>query len=197
MTPRSFDGAPMRVHREVTRACGLACRHLRAKASLARDPDELTTAEGRSVLDQIAACGDTKPHAILTRGDAIERPDRFELIARAKDVRLRISVLPSANRLLTREVVQRLAAAGVHAISLRIDGCSPERHDAMRGVGGCFERTLTAAHATATTSLQVGALRARRTSKLVVAIGRATIEVGSDFEAKLLRAVVDALGVWS
>jgi len=155
LTPRLFDSAPMRVYWEVTRACGLACRHCRAEASLARDPDELTTAEGHAVLDRIAAFGDTKPHAILTGGDPVERADLFELIAHAKDVGLRVSVSPSATPRLTPEVVQRLAAAGVDAISLSIDGSSPARHDALRGVGGCFERTLSAARATATTSLQV------------------------------------------
>ncbi len=36
-------------------------------------------------------------------------------------------------------------AAGVEAISLSLDGATAASHDALRGVPGCFERTLEAA----------------------------------------------------
>jgi radical SAM protein len=150
-----FDRVPMRVYWEVTRACGLACRHCRAEASLESDPDELSTGDGRAVLERIAAFGEPKPHVILTGGDPLERKDLFELIAYARTIELRVSVSPSATPRLTPDVVGRLAAAGVDAISLSIDGSSAERHDAFRGVNGCFARTLEAARATSSTSLQV------------------------------------------
>jgi len=144
----------MRVYWEVTRSCALACRHCRAEASSARDPDELTLAEGRAVLDRIAAFADPKPHVILTGGDPLEREDLFELIAHARGVGLGVSVSPSATPRLTPGVVERLALAGVDAVSLSIDGSSAQRHDALRGVDGCFARTLTAAHAAASAALQ-------------------------------------------
>jgi radical SAM protein len=131
------------------------CRHCRAQASPARDPDELTTAEGRAVLDRIAGFAEAKPHVILTGGDPLERADLFELVAYSREVGLRVSVSPSATPRLTPEVIECLAAAGVDAISLSIDGSSPARHDALRGVVGCFARTLKAARATRNTPLQV------------------------------------------
>ncbi len=155
MNSSAFERAPMRVYWEVTRACGLSCRHCRAEASLARDPDELTSAEGRGLLERISAFGESKPHVVLTGGDPLERADLFELIAHARSAGLRVSVSPSATPRLTPDVVERLAAAGVDAISLSIDGSSAERHDALRGVAGCFNRTLAAARATAITPLQV------------------------------------------
>lgn len=145
----------MRVYWEVTRACSLACRHCRAQASMWRDPGELTPAEGRAVLDQIAGFADPKPHVVLTGGDPLERTDLFELIAYARGIGLRVSVSPSATPRLNPEIVGRLAASGIDAISLSLDGSSADRHDALRGVDGCYARTLTAARATAGTSLQV------------------------------------------
>ena len=147
--------APQRVYWEVTRACSLACRHCRAEATTRADPGQLTSAEGRALLDRLAAFGDPKPKVILTGGDPLERPDLFELIAHARSLGLGVSVSPSATPALTPEVVFRLANAGVEAISLSIDGATAARHDELRGVPGCFERTLMAARAAANARLMV------------------------------------------
>jgi MoaA/NifB/PqqE/SkfB family radical SAM enzyme len=81
MTARySFAHAPMRVYWEITRACGLACRHCRAEAATHRAKEELDTEEGFRLLEQRAA-GSPKPHVVLSGGDPLERPDLFELIA--------------------------------------------------------------------------------------------------------------------
>jgi MoaA/NifB/PqqE/SkfB family radical SAM enzyme len=153
--PLSFDAAPRRVYWEVTRACSLACRHCRAEATSHPAPGELTLAEGRSLLERIAAVGDPKPHVVLTGGDPLERGDLFELIAHARSLGLVVAVSPSATPRLTPSAIQALADAGVHAISLSLDGATAARHDTLRGVSGCFERTLNAARAAAQIALSV------------------------------------------
>jgi AdoMet-dependent heme synthase len=150
-----FDHAPLRVYWEVTRACDLACRHCRAAAVPDRDPAELDGAEALAVLEQIAAFGPPGPHLVLTGGDPLKRPDLFDLIAAARARGLKVSVSPSATPLLTRGTIGRLRAAGVDAISLSIDGSTPERHDAFRGFRGTFARTLAAAHAAGDVGLPV------------------------------------------
>lgn len=150
-----FERAPRRVYWEITRACSLACRHCRAEASTHADPAELTSAEGLALLERLASFGDPKPKVILTGGDPLEREDLFELIAHARSLDLGVSVSPSATPKLTSESVFRLANAGVEAISLSIDGATAERHDALRGVPGCFDRTLVAARAAANARLPV------------------------------------------
>ena len=151
----TFDRAPQRVYWEITRACSLACRHCRAEASPRPDPGELTNAQGHALLDRLAAFGDPKPKVILTGGDPLEREDLFDLISYAQSLGLGVSVSPSATPRLTSEVIFRLANAGVEAISLSIDGATAARHDALRGVPGCFERTLVAARAAANARLPV------------------------------------------
>jgi MoaA/NifB/PqqE/SkfB family radical SAM enzyme len=80
------------VYWEITRACGLACRHCRAEASPSADPNELTHDEGLALLERVASFGDPKPHIVLTGGDPLERSDLFELVAYARSVGLRVSV---------------------------------------------------------------------------------------------------------
>ena len=136
---------PQRVYWETTRACDLACRHCRAEASPDADPAELTTAEGRRLLERVAAFGEPLPHVVLTGGDPLKRQDLFELIAAARALGLRVSVAPSATPLLTRDALLKLLAAGIDAISLSLDGSTSEGHDALRGIPGTYDRTLEAA----------------------------------------------------
>lgn len=140
-----FASAPQRVYWEITRACDLACRHCRAEAAPDPDRDELSTAEGLALIERLTRFGRPGPHLVLTGGDALKRQDLFLLIERARALGLSVSVAPSATRLLTVEAIRRLRAAGVEAISLSLDGAAAASHDALRGVPGCFDRTLEAA----------------------------------------------------
>ena len=137
-----FDERPFIAIWEVTQACDLACVHCRASAQPERDPMELSTAEGKGLIDQIAAL--RVPVFVLTGGDPIKRPDLFELIDYACQVRVRVSLTPSATPLLTKEVVSRLKDAGLARLAVSMDGASAETHDAFRGMAGSFARTLDA-----------------------------------------------------
>jgi radical SAM protein with 4Fe4S-binding SPASM domain len=144
-TPQFIHTRPLRVYWEVTRACDLACRHCRATANPYADPAELTRAEGKRLLEELASFGEPAPHVIFTGGDPLKRRDLFELIDAAHELGLHVSVAPSATPLLTDEALLALAGAGVDAISLSLDGSTAERHDAIRGITGTYQRTLEAA----------------------------------------------------
>ncbi|MFX7792967.1 hypothetical protein ABTK00_21240, partial [Acinetobacter baumannii] len=55
--PFDFARAPLLVIWETTRSCSLTCAHCRADADTTVDPDELTTAEGFALIDQVVAMG--------------------------------------------------------------------------------------------------------------------------------------------
>ncbi len=139
-----FADAPRRVYWEITRACDLACLHCRAEAAPCADPRELNTATGLRLLARLARAN-PRPHVIFTGGDPLKRKDLFQLIAAARELGMGVSVSPSGTPLLTEEAIDSLLVAGVEAISVSIDGSTPERHDAVRGVPGCLERSLVAA----------------------------------------------------
>jgi len=137
-----FNERPFIAIWEVTQACDLACVHCRASAQPDRSPMELSTEEGKDLIDQIAAM--KVPVFVLTGGDPIKRPDLFELIGHARARGVRVSLTPSATPLLTREIVARLKEAGLARLAVSMDGASAETHDAFRGMSGSFARTLDA-----------------------------------------------------
>ncbi|MEZ4220016.1 MAG: radical SAM protein [Polyangiaceae bacterium] len=139
-----YSNAPRRVYWELTRACGLACRHCRAEAQKTRAPDELGTEEAFAVLRSLQSAKPT-PVVVLTGGDPLERPDFLEILKYAKGLGLHVDVAPSVTPRLTREAVNELAEAGVGAMSLSLDGSNALQHDSLRGIPGVFERTLEAA----------------------------------------------------
>lgn len=137
-----FDQTPFIVIWEVTQACDLACVHCRACAQPSRNPLELSTEEGKRVIDDIAEMG--SPVFVITGGDPLKRPDIFELIEYASSKGVRTSLTPSATPLITREAIQRLKDCGLARLAVSLDGPTPAIHDAFRRVEGSFEWTMNA-----------------------------------------------------
>ena len=152
---RDYATNPMIVYWEMTQACGLACRHCRADAMTQAHPQELTHAESRDLLRQIAAFGDPLPHLILTGGDPLQRADLYDLIDDANALGLSVSITPAATTRLTREVIAELKAHGVQSLGLSLDGSDAARHEAVRGVPGCFDLTMRAARLAAEFDLPI------------------------------------------
>jgi radical SAM protein len=169
---RDYAQTPLIVYWEMTQACALACRHCRAEAMPKCHPNELTHEESRQFLRQIAGFGDPLPHLILTGGDPLQRPDLYDLIDEAQELGLQVSITPSATDALTEEVIHRLKEHGIQSLGLSLDGSNAARHEAVRGVAGCFEWTMRAARAAAHLEMpiQVNTLVAEQTADDLPAI---------------------------
>jgi MoaA/NifB/PqqE/SkfB family radical SAM enzyme len=139
-----YSHAPRRVYWELTIACGLACQHCRAGAIKERSSEELSLEEVFAVLRSLARA-EPKPAVVLTGGDPLERPDFYQIMDFAKALALHVDVAPAVTPKLTREAVFALKDHGIGAMSLSLDGSDARRHDALRGIPGCFDRTLEAA----------------------------------------------------
>jgi radical SAM protein len=155
--PHRVDYAqrPMLVFWEVTRACLLACEHCRASASPGALPGELTSEEGRSLIDQVAAFGRPYPILILTGGDCLLRPDTFELVEYATSLGIPVGLSPSVTPRLTPEAIGRMVELGVKAVSLSLDGATPATHDGVRGIPGHFDASIPAIRALVAAGLSV------------------------------------------
>ena len=138
----NFDEAPFLAIWEVTQSCDLACKHCRAAAQPIAHPDQLTTAEGKAVIDQIAEM--KIPIFVFTGGDPMKRPDVYELIRYSAEKGVKVAVTPSATPLLTREAIFKMKEAGVVRLGISLDGSCPEIHDKFRGLPGAFARTIQA-----------------------------------------------------
>jgi radical SAM protein len=135
-------------------------------------PLQLTNAEGKRLLENVASFGEVKPHVVLTGGDPLQRTDLFEMIRYARELGIGVSITPSATPRLTREAVFALRDAGIDSIALSLDGSTVEKHDAIRQVPGTYDRTLEAARwaAEAGLPLQINTLLAEETADDLPAI---------------------------
>jgi radical SAM protein len=138
----NFDERPLVAIWEVTQACDLACYHCRASAQPLRDLRELTTQEGKLLINDIAEL--KVPIFVLTGGDPLKRRDIFDLVEHAAHRGVRPSLTPSATPLLTQAAIARLKSCGLARLAVSLDGATPELHDAFRGVHGSWARTLEA-----------------------------------------------------
>lgn len=139
-----FERKPLLVFWETTRACLLACQHCRATAQPRPFPDELTTAEGRQLIEDLAHFDQRPPILVLTGGDCLMRDDLFELVAHASARHLHVAISPSVSPRLSDSSLSRLREYGVKTASLSLDGATPETHEAVRGVIGHFDATKRA-----------------------------------------------------
>ena len=136
-----FDASPLVVFYETTQACDLVCAHCRACAQPKRNPDELTPAGARALLDEL--CGFPEPPlVVLTGGDPMKRPDIHEIVSHGVSRGLSMAMTPSATPLVTRDALMTLADAGLSRLAVSIDGANAASHDTLRGVPGSFQRSL-------------------------------------------------------
>lgn len=138
----NYDEAPFLAIWEVTQSCDLACKHCRAAAQPIAHPEQLSTEEGKKLIDQIAEM--QVPIFVFTGGDPLKRPDLYELIRYAAGKDVKVAVTPSATPLLTREAIFKMKEAGIVRLGISLDGSTPEIHDAFRGLPGAWARTIQA-----------------------------------------------------
>ncbi len=123
-----------------TKACNLKCEHCYRDAG-GKDPNELTTAEGKDLLLEIVKAG--FKIAILSGGEPLLRKDIFELISYAASVGLR-PVLGTNGVLFTPEIVAKLKAAGATRVGISLDSKDYRVHDDFRKQKGAWEKTVEA-----------------------------------------------------
>lgn len=135
-----FNKSPFLVIWETTQACDLACKHCRAEARPWRDPDELTTAEAKKLLDDVRRFGPII--FVFSGGDALKRPDIVELVRYGSELGLRMAATPATTPLATSEIIHELKDAGLARLAVSLDGSCPEIHDEFRQVSGSFDEGI-------------------------------------------------------
>ena len=124
---------------ELTLACDLACGHCGSRAGKAR-PDELTTAESLTLVDQLAELGVFE--VVLIGGEAYLRDDWCAIVERIA-ARGMQPLITTGGRGMTPERARAGAAAGLVSASVSIDGIEAT-HDLQRGVAGSHRAALEA-----------------------------------------------------
>jgi len=111
--------APTEVHMACTNACNAACPHCYMDSGHA-DPAEMDTDTFKRALDALARMGVF--HVALGGGEALLRPDLFELAAHARKVGL-VPNLTTSGRELTEHQAQQMTVFG--QVNLSLDGVGP------------------------------------------------------------------------
>lgn len=147
----SSDYRPLVVW-NTTNRCNLSCQHCYLNAEDKHYKDELTNAEARAFIEDIAQM--RCPVLLFSGGEPLLRPDLMELVAYAKSLGLR-PVLSSNGTLITPEKAKELAAAGLQYVGVSIDGL-PAIHDRFRGREGAFADAIQGLKNAAAAGLKTG-----------------------------------------
>ncbi|MCE5211785.1 MAG: radical SAM protein [Deltaproteobacteria bacterium] len=130
---------------EVTGACNLRCIHCHAVSGKA-DPHELTTDEGKRLIDTIASVSEFRT-LIYTGGEPLVRPDIFELLRHSQKAGL-ANIIATNGTLIDEEMAFKMKDHGVVCNAISIDDSNPDTHDMVRNKKGSFDLALRAIDAT-------------------------------------------------
>lgn len=130
---------------EVTGACNLRCIHCHAVSGQA-DPNELTTDEGKKLIDMIASMSEFRT-LIYTGGEPLVRPDIFTLLRHSQKAGL-ANIIATNGTLIDEEMAFKLKDHGVVCNAISIDAANPAVHDMVRNKTGSFDLALRAIEAT-------------------------------------------------
>ncbi|HWZ82370.1 MAG TPA: radical SAM protein [Terriglobales bacterium] len=139
MSQKAFDlGVPISVHMDVTYRCNERCVHCYLDHD---DHGEMTTAEIKGVLDQLAEAGVF--FLTFSGGEVFMRRDFFEILEHAR--RLMFNVKIKTNAVMIHESeAQRIRELGVDTIQISVYSHKAEVHDAITKLPGSFERSIKA-----------------------------------------------------
>ncbi len=130
-------GVPLSVHFDLTWRCNERCIHCYLDHD---DHGEVTTAEVKHILDQLASAGTF--FLILSGGEPMLRQDFFELVEYAR--RVMFSVKIKTNGMLIGErQAERLRELAIESVQISVYSHRSEVHDAITKVRGSLQRTLS------------------------------------------------------
>ena len=133
----SEDKSPV-VILNITRRCNLRCVHCYADAGGNAGSGELTTAQWKHVLEDLASFG--CPVVLFSGGEPLMHPDILELARYAVGLGMR-AVISSNGTMISSVMAGELSDIGLSYVGISLDG-NRAIHDRFRGVQGAFDRAL-------------------------------------------------------
>jgi Fe-coproporphyrin III synthase len=136
----------------ITRRCNLRCVHCYAHAQNTSCDNELTTARGKGLIDDLARFG--APVILFSGGEPLVRKDLPELAAYAVDRGMR-AVVSSNGTLITPQMAQTLKDIGLSYVGISLDGMQTV-NDRFRGTEGAFKAALEGIQNSQQAGIKVG-----------------------------------------
>ena len=136
----------------MTRRCNLKCVHCYAQAKDVEFKNELSTEEGKALIDDLAAFG--SPVILFSGGEPTMRKDLPELAAYAREKGMR-AVISTNGTLIDKSLAKKLKDVGLSYVGISFDGVR-ETNDKFRGVKGAFDAALEGLHNCQAEGIKVG-----------------------------------------
>ena len=133
----SADKRPVVVW-NVTRRCNLKCVHCYAQAKDRNFSNELSTREGKVLIDDLAGFG--APVILFSGGEPLVRKDLPELAEYAVQKGMR-AVISTNGTLITAAIARTLKDIGLSYVGISLDGMAAI-NDKFRGVDGAFKMAM-------------------------------------------------------
>jgi len=133
----SADKKPVVVW-NMTRRCNLKCMHCYSASADMEYPDELTTDEGKTLIEDLAAFG--APVILFSGGEPLMRRDLLELAQYAADKGMR-AVISTNGTLITKDIAAQLRKINLSYVGVSLDGLE-KTHDRFRGAKGAFAKAM-------------------------------------------------------
>jgi MoaA/NifB/PqqE/SkfB family radical SAM enzyme len=122
----------------ITRRCNLKCVHCYAHAKDQSFDNELTTEEGKNLIDDLSQY--KVPVLLLSGGEPTIREDLPELAAYAVEKGMR-AVISTNGTLITQQMARVLKDIGLSYVGISLDGME-KINDRFRGVKGAFRAAV-------------------------------------------------------
>lgn len=136
----------------MTRRCSLKCVHCYAQAKDIEFENELSTEEGKALIDDLANFG--SPVILFSGGEPTLRKDLPELAAYAREKGMR-AVISTNGTLIDRDLAKRLKDVRLSYVGVSLDGIR-ETNDRFRGMKGAFDAALRGLHNCQEEGIKVG-----------------------------------------
>ena len=120
------------------RRCNLHCVHCYARSKDIEYKNELTTQQGKELIDDLAQFG--SPVILFSGGEPLMRPDLPELAQYARSKGMR-AVISTNGTLIDKEMAKTLREIGLSYVGVSLDGMR-DTNDEFRGVNGAFDLAL-------------------------------------------------------
>ncbi len=120
------------------RRCNLKCVHCYAQSKDIEYQNELTTEQGKELIDDLAQFG--APVILFSGGEPLMRPDLPILAQYARSKGMR-AVISTNGTLIDKKMAKVLKEIGLSYVGVSLDGMK-ETNDRFRGVKGAFDLAL-------------------------------------------------------
>lgn len=124
---------------EITLSCNINCLHCGSNADINKRPQELSTGEAFSLIEQLADLGCER--IVLSGGEPFMRKDWSALAQRIISFGMTCNAI-SNGVIVNDDIIDLMQEVGMNYLGFSLDGATAKTHDYIRGKEGVFDHLM-------------------------------------------------------